>query len=72
MAGSVLSSSPKRGGIHLGGIKHERTDSCVRAYICTLVALDTVLFIPLRHESRHAALLIAGRALLPCTVFKGP
>ena len=60
-------STPRRGGgFLLGG--EERTDHGVRADIGALVALDTVLDLPLGNVHGDAALLVGGRAVLPRTV----
>ncbi len=53
---------------NFGFVENERTDSCVRADICTLVTLDTVLRIPFGNESCHTAFLISCSALGPCAV----
>jgi hypothetical protein len=40
----------------------------VRADICTLVTLDTVLSSPLRNESRYTTLLVLSSTSWPCTI----
>ena len=50
---------------HFLFVHHERTDGCVRADICTLVTLDTVLGNPLGNECGDTALLVSGRTLFP-------
>ena len=52
----------------LGLRREERTDHGVRADIGALVALDTVLDLPLGNIHGDAALLVGGRAILPRTV----
>ena len=52
----------------LGLRREERTDHGVRADIGALVALDTVLDLPLGDIHGDAALLVGGRAVLPRTV----
>ena len=40
----------------------------MRAYICTLVALDTVFFNPFGHECCHTAFFVCRSAVIPRTV----
>lgn len=54
------------GGFGLG--EDEGTDGGVRAYICALVALDAVLFLPFGDEGCDAALFVAGGTLFPGAV----
>ena len=65
-------------GLHLAGralealdlllVHDERTDAGVRTYIRALVTFDTVLRVPYRHESRHAAFLKFRCTRLPNAV----
>ncbi len=54
--------------LYLCLVENERTDRSVRTYICTLVALYTVLFEPFGHESCHTAFLVCSCTLLPGSV----
>ena len=54
--------------LHLFLVHYEWADTCVRADICTLVTLDTVLSSPLRNESRYTAFLVLSCTSRPCTV----
>ena len=67
------------GSLHLDGVEcvetsqflvgeNEGSDGSVRTNECTLVTLDTVVFVPNRNESLHAALLVGGCSVLPRAV----
>ncbi len=59
----------KRCFLHLLCVEKERTDSCVRTNVCTLVALDTVVGQPLGNECCHTTFLIFSSALGPCAIY---
>ena len=52
-------------------VEHEGADSCVGAYVCTLVTLYTVFFEPFGHECGNTAFFVCGSALFPCAVGVG-
>ena len=48
--------------------QYERTDTSVRANICTFITLDTVFSIPSRYESSHTAFFVFSSTRLPSTI----
>ncbi len=66
LAQPLLPLHARCGGLGLG--REERTDHGVGADIGALVALDTVLDLPLGNVHGDAALLVSGRAVVPRTV----